>query len=259
MSHVHLQPPDADGIARLTFDHAGKRNALNVAMWRELRAHIETLASGPARAVVLAGAGGTFVAGGDIAEFTAFRFHPETLAAFHEDEVAPALEALWRCDVPLVAQIEGDCVGGGLEIAALCDVRIAAEGARLGVPIGRLGFPMAPREVDLVARAVGSAVLRELLLEGRLWDAHEAARRGILSRVVAAADVAREAWATAQRIAALAPQAARLNKRTLRAQAAGQLASRAERLPYYGYAASAEHREGIAAFLAKRPPRFDSP
>jgi len=259
VSHVHCLPPDANGIARLVFDHPGKRNALNVAMWRALRAHVAALQAGPARVVVLAGAGGTFVAGGDIEEFTAFRFHTQTLAAFHEDEVAPALDALWQCELPLIAQIEGDCIGGGLEIAALCDLRIAGASARLGVPIGRLGFAMAPREVDRVARAIGIKMLRELLLEGRLWSAHEAASRGIVSRVVADADVAAEVLTAAHRMAALAPQAARLNKRTLRAQVEDQLGTRAQREPFYAYADSAEHREGIAAFLAKRPPRFDPP
>lgn len=259
MSHVHCLSAGADGIARLIFDHPGKRNALNVAMWRALRSHLVALQAGSARVVVLAGAGGTFVAGGDIAEFAEFRFHSETLAAFHEDEVAPALDALWQCEVPLIAQIEGDCIGGGLEIAALCDLRIAGHGARLGVPIGRLGFAMAPREVDRVASAISINLLRELLLEGRLWSAHEAASRGIVSRVVADADVAAEVLAAAHRMAALAPQAARLNKRTLRAQAENRLGTRAQREPFYAYADSAEHREGIAAFLAKRPPRFDPP
>lgn len=259
MSHVHCLPPDADGIARLIFDHPDKRNALNVAMWRTLRTHLVNLQTGPARVVVLSGAGGTFAAGGDIEEFTEFRFHPRTLAAFHEDEVAPALDTLWQCELPLIAQIEGDCVGGGLEIAALCDLRIAGHGARLGIPIGRLGLAMAPREVDRVARAIGINLLRELLLEGRLWSAHEAASRGIVSRVVADADVAAEVLAAAHRVAALAPQAARLNKRTLRAQVEGRLGTRAQREPLYAYADSAEHHEGIAAFLAKRPPRFDSP
>lgn len=256
VSAVHLSPPDAQGIARLVFDHPGKRNALNVAMWRALRGHLATLQASAARAAVVCGAGGTFVAGGDIAEFVAFRFDAKSLAAFHEDEVAPALAALWACEVPLVAQIEGDCVGGGLEIAALCDVRIAGAGARLGVPIGRLGFPMAPCEVDWMVRAIGAPLLRELLLEGRLWGAEEAARRGLVSRVVAEGDVAGEALATAQRMAALAPHAARLNKRTLRAQAEGRLATAAERRPFYDYAPGAEHREGIDAFLCKRPPDF---
>jgi enoyl-CoA hydratase/carnithine racemase len=201
------------------------------------------------RAVIVCGADGHFAAGADIAEFPEFRFAPDTLRDYHENVIAPALQAVLDCDIPLIAQIEGACVGGGLEIAACCDLRIAARDVRLGVPIARLGFPMAPGELAVVRRVVSDALLRELLLEARLLDAEAALARGLLHRV--ADDAPAEGWATAERIAALAPQAARLNKRSLRALAAGGL-SEHERAAHFGYADTAEHRQGIAAFLHSR-------
>jgi len=260
---ITLAAADARGIARLTISHPGKLNALNLAMWGQLRAVFEALAADPAppRVVVLRGAGGHFVAGADIAEFPQFRFDAATLAAYHEDVVAPALRALYACAIPLVAQIEGPCIGGGLEIAAGCDIRLAGPDARFGVPIARLGFPMAPAEVELVAAAIGPALLRELLIDARLLDADEALRRGLVSRVIGgdAQALTAEVARTAERIAALSPQALRLNKQVLRAFAgrgAGGGSSRDDRLPHYGYADSAEHREGLRAFLEKRPPAW---
>jgi enoyl-CoA hydratase/carnithine racemase len=90
------------------------------------------------------------------------------------------------CDVPLIAHIEGACIGGGLEIAACCDLRLCEPASRFGVPIARLGFPMAPAEVEIVSNVVGPTLLRELLIEARLLGAAEAQARGVVTRVVAA-------------------------------------------------------------------------
>lgn len=258
--HVHLHPEDADGIARLQFSHPGKLNALSVQMWRDLRALMEGLNAlhpdaGP-RVVVVQGEGGSFVAGADIEEFPDFRFDAQTLAHYHEEVVAPALSALLDCERPLVAQIEGACVGGGLEIAACCDLRICGQSSRFGVPIAKLGFPMAPLEIEIVARVIGETTLRELLLDARVLGAAEAHQRGLVTRVVADDAVATEALSTAQRIARLSPQALRLNKRALRQFARSLGSSRDERDPHYAYAPSAEHREGLAAFNEKRPAQF---
>ncbi len=256
--HVQFDAPDAAGIARLTLSNPGKLNALSVAMWRELRAQVARLSTqgDGVRVVVVAGEGGQFASGGDIEEFPQFRFSADTLARFHEEDVRPALQALLDCDLPLVAQIDGACIGGGLEIAACCDIRIAGAGARFGVPIAKLGFPLAPAELEIVAAVIGPTLLRELLIEARVLGAQEALARGLVTRVVADGDVAAEAQATAVRIAALSPQALRLNKRALRQFTHGARSSHAERAPHYAYAASDEHREGLAAFNQKRTPRF---
>jgi enoyl-CoA hydratase/carnithine racemase len=241
------------------------------AMWQQIRSAIDSCLRptdkdlAPIRCIIVRGEAGHFCAGGDISEYPDFRFTEASLRAFHEELVAPALQALLDCDIPLVAQIEGNCMGGGLEIAACCDIRIAGQGAQFGAPIAKLGLPMAPREAAIVVRAVGELTAREMLLEARSFSAAQMQERGFLSRVVADADVAGEAQATAERISALSPQAARLNKQVLRAflqdnsaiaqaeraQAATQCIANA-----YQYADSFEHREGIAAFMEKRKPHF---
>jgi enoyl-CoA hydratase len=246
---------DAQGIARITLCNPGKLNALSAVMWRELREAVAALASDAAtRVIVVAGEGGHFASGGDIEEFPHFRFDAVSLARFHEQDVLPALLALRDCELPVVAAIEGACVGGGLEIAACCDIRLCSSNARLGVPIAKLGFPMAPAELEIVAAVVGPTVLRELLIEGRVLNAEEAAARGLVTRIVA--DVHSAAEETAQRIAALSPQALRLNKRALREFTTPALSQAAQRAAHYAYAPSQEHREGLAAFNEKRLPRF---
>ena len=250
-------PIDAGGIVRVCISHPAKLNALSVAMWRELRQAFEALSTTgcAARVVVLHGEGGHFAAGGDIEEFPQFRFDEHSLRSFHEDTVAPALQALLDCPLPVIAQIEGACVGGGLEIAACCDIRIAGASSRFGIPIARLGFPLAPLEAQMISRVLPLPLLRELLLEARLMDAAEALARGVVNRVVADEQVAHEAERSAQRMALLSPQAARLNKTTLRQLAEGGPTPE-QRSAHYAYADSAEHREGLAAFLEKRPARF---
>jgi enoyl-CoA hydratase/carnithine racemase len=229
-------------------------------MWRELRDCFRQVQADPdVRCAIVSGENGSFCAGGDIAEYPSFRFDPQSLRRFHEDEVWAALAAMLACEVPVIARIEGACMGAGLEIACCCDIRIAGGGARFGAPIGRLGFPMAPRELQLVAARAGESTLREMLLEGVQLDAREMKARGFLHRVVPNEDLALEVDASAERVAQLAPQAARMNKRMLR-----RLAGQAPGTPLpedvlaraYDYATSAEHREGISAFLEKRSPRF---
>jgi enoyl-CoA hydratase/carnithine racemase len=252
--HIRLQLDDA--VARVTLCNPAKFNAMSRAMWRELRQVFTGLQGhSEARAVVVAGEGGHFCAGGDIAEYTDFRFHPEGLRDFHENDVWGGLSAMLSCDLPVIAQIEGNCMGAGVEIASCCDIRLAGQGARFGAPIAKLGFPMAPREAELVAREVGLVTARQMLLEAAVLDAPTMLARGFLHTVSPDADLPAEVQQRALRVTRLAPQAARLNKQALRMLAGGQGVE--SLLPTaYDYADSAEHREGIAAFLAKRPPNF---
>ena len=139
---VHFQPGGGDGVARVVLDNAGKLNAIDIAMWHEVRRVFDELQALPQsdapRAVILAGAGGNFASGGDINEFASFRFDEAQLHDFHEQTVAPALHAMLACDIPLFAQIDGACIGGGFEIAACCDIRICGEASRFGAPIAKL-------------------------------------------------------------------------------------------------------------------------
>jgi enoyl-CoA hydratase/carnithine racemase len=264
---VLLRPADDAGIVRVTLRHDGRLNAMTRVMWRELRAVFERIqADAAARCVLLEGEGAAFCAGGDISEYPAFRFDAARLRDFHENEVWGGLSAMLACDVPIVAVIRGACMGAGVEIASCCDIRVAETHARFGAPIARLGFPMAPREAALVASRVGDATARQMLLEAAVLDAPQMLARGFLSRVVTADVLMDEAQATADRIARLAPQAARLTKQTLRGvfeskvaettSGKARAAMNVDSSDPYAYADSAEHREGIAAFLDKRRPRF---
>ena len=266
--HVLLTRDDADArVAVVTLCHRAKFNAMSRAMWRELKDVFTRLQASPdARCVLLKGEGEHFCAGGDIAEYPDFRFDAASLRAFHEDEVWGGLQAVLDCDLPIVAAISGNCMGAGVEIASCCDIRVAADDARFGAPIARLGFPMAPREAQLVARVAGEATAREMLLEAAVLGAPEMKARGFLHRVEPPGEMLAHVRERAQRIAALAPGAARLNKRTLRAifmsnrppalDGQAQAAMKNVVFTAYDYADSAEHREGIAAFIDKRAPRF---
>lgn len=249
---------DFDGaLARVRLSHHGKFNAMSRAMWRSLREVFLALqAHQGVRCVLLSGSDGHFCAGGDIAEYPSFRFDESALRTFHEEEVWGGLSAMLACDLPIVAQIEGNCMGAGLEIASCCDLRIASDSARFGAPIARLGFPMAPREAALVADAVGDLTAREMLLGAAVLDASQMLQRGFLNQVLSQDSLVVEVERRLQVMLGLAPRAARMNKQTLRTHV-----RRAVTWPVaedsYRYADTPEHREGIEAFLAKRSPHFD--
>jgi enoyl-CoA hydratase/carnithine racemase len=256
---ITFQPAADDGVARVLLAHPGKLNAIDIAMWRALRTLFETLQALPIaeapRAIVVSGADGQFASGGDIVEFANFRFDEARLHDFHEHIVAPALHAMLNCDIPLFAQIEGACIGGGFEIAACCDIRVCGASSRFGAPIAKLGFPMAPGELELLVTVAGAATLREMLLEARLFDAARALQLGLVHAVAADDAVAAQTLQRARHAATLSPQAARINKRTLRQIAAGG-PSAEHRRAHFDYADSAEHREGVTAFIEKRPAQF---
>jgi enoyl-CoA hydratase/carnithine racemase len=245
-------------VAQVVLRHRSRMNAMTRAMWRQLRqAFLQFQADPRVRVVVVRGEDGHFCAGGDIAEYADFRFQSESLRDFHENDVWGGLSAMLACDVPIVAQIEGNCMGAGLEIASCCDLRLASEDARFGAPIARLGFPMAPREAALVARAVGESTARAMLLAARVFDAPALLARGFLHELLPASALAGSAQELAAQMSALAPQAARANKRTLR-ELAPQAPEALERLvaSAYDYADCSEHREGVSAFMQKRRPHF---
>ena len=252
---------NSDFLATVTLSHPGKFNAMSRAMWRELRAAFEGIQQRrDVRCVLVRGENGHFCAGGDISEYAGFRFDAASLRDFHENDVWGGLQAMLDCDAPIVAQIEGNCMGAGVEIASCCDMRVATDSARFGAPIARLGFPMAPREAALVMRAVGELTAREMLLSAAVMDAAEMKQRGFLNQVLAADALDDAVQERIHRIQQLAPQAARLNKASFRALAHVPPAQEAINLiaTAYDYAASTEHREGIVAFMEKRPPAFSA-
>ncbi len=240
-------------VVTVIISHAARFNAMSRLMWRVLRTEFERLQnSTDVRCVVIRGEGAHFCAGGDISEYSSFRFEESSLRDFHENDVWGALNALLACDVPMVAHIEGNCMGAGVEIASCCDLRLASSGARFGAPIAKLGFPMAPREAELLTRELGLTTVRQMLLEAALFDAQEMHLRGFVSRVFEPVELAQEVARTARRIADLAPQAARANKQVIRALSSPFCIVDAFENSPYSYASSLEHRAGIQAFVDKQ-------
>jgi enoyl-CoA hydratase/carnithine racemase len=247
-----------DSIATVTLTNPGRRNAIDARMWGELARVMSMLSADTAlRCVVLRGAEGHFAGGADITEFPQLRSDRARLLHYHGEVIAPALEAIEACLHPTIAAIEGVCVGGGLEIACRCDLRIADAAARLGVPIHRLGFPMAPIELAGLIAVAGRATALELLLEGRLLTAEEASLRRLVTRVCAAGELEHALADSIAHVQAGAPLAARINKALVRRLAALGSALDADDLELaFSYHDSDDHREGIAAFLEGREPQF---
>lgn len=244
-------------IATVTLVNEDKRNALTGQMLRELKTVFDALSNDASlRCVIVRGAGNAFAAGGDIGEFARLRNTLERARAYHEQWAAPAMIAIRDCTHPTIAAIHGPCIGGGLEIACACDIRIAAADARFGVPINRLGFSMAPAELEIVLAVAGPATTLELLLEGRIIEAAKARRRGLVTRVVANDALDAEVQATALRIAAGAPLVARAHKRLVRRLQRATPLSEAELIASYDWLESDDYREGLAAFAERRTPKF---
>jgi len=246
------------GIATVTLHNPTKLNAVNAAMWRGLSAAMARIAADDSvRCVIVRGAGeNAFAAGGDIEEFRSVRATVDDALHYHEDLVASALNAIRDCAVPTVAAIRGACVGGGLEIAGCCDIRIAGESARFGAPINRLGFSMYPGEMAGLLALVGPAVVLEILLEGRILDAREALQKGLLTRVVDDERVFEEAAVSAERIRAGAPLVARWHKQWIARLLDDRPLTAEEKRASFAFLDTQDYAEGLAAFLDKRPPRF---
>jgi enoyl-CoA hydratase/carnithine racemase len=245
-------------FATVTLDSPGKLNAISESMWQALARTFAAAAQEPLlRAVVIRGAGHNFAAGADIDEFERVRGDAASGRRYHLETIANALDAIAACPVPVVAAIEGVCVGGGLEVAVACDLRIAADNARIGAPVGRIGFPLALPELVPLVRLVGPGVASELLLEGRLLDAQEAAARGLVTRVAPAERFEDELQNCMTRIAAGSPRAARENKANIRRLAAnGGRYTEHDLDQSFGFLESEDYREGVAAFFGKRPAQF---
>ncbi len=249
---------ERDGpIATVVLNRPEKLNAMTKPMWRRLGEVMCALSADDGlRCLVLRGSGGrAFSPGNDIGEFETDRSNPEQAKAYgalmHETNTA-----LRDCRHPTLALIEGICVGGGLEIAALCDLRICQESSRFGVPINRLGLVMAHPEIEALVGLVGRAVALEILLEGRVFDAAEAKDKGLVTRVVPDDRIEAEAYGAARRIAAGAPLVARWHKRFVKRLEDPTPLSEAERDEGFACYATEDFQIGYRAFLDKVVPAF---
>lgn len=244
-------------IVWLRFNRPDKLNAFDAAQWERLRAVFTELDGDETiRCILLTGADArAFSAGADIAELQETAADP-SLQRRYGDLTRAAIGSIAACRHPVVAVISGLCVGGGLVVAINCDLRICGAGARFGVPVKRLGLAMPLAEEKALVDLVGPANALEILLEGRLFEAQEAQRMGLVNRVVQDSVLVEEATATAQRIAEGAPLVARWHKKFVRRLLDPTPLTRAELDESLACFATEDFRTGVEAFLAKTQPSF---
>lgn len=243
------------GVAALLFDRPAARNAMTWAMYAQLIAHCERLAADASvRVVTLRGAGGqAFVAGTDIAQFLAFETGEEGLA--YERRIDACIGQLEALPMPTVAIVEGWAVGGGLAIATACDFRIAATGARFGVPIARtLGNCLSIANVARLVAAFGPQRVKRMLMRAEMLSSDEALACAYLQHCCAADRLDAAADALVAELAALAPVTQRVSKAALRRLTVDGLPEGDDLIRQaYG---SADFREGVCAFVQRRPPQW---
>ena len=250
---VHLQVEGA--IASVTFDRPAARNAMTWSMYESLMAICEQLrVDESVRVVRFRGAGGeAFVAGTDIAQFQSFQSGEDGVA--YERRIDACIALLASLPMPTVAVVEGWAIGGGLAIATACDIRIATPGTRFGVPIARtLGNCLSVTNVARLVAAFGRPRVQRLLLAAELLSTEEAQQAGYLADVVPPAEVNAAADRWCSKLAALAPVTQAVSKETLERLLVREL-PQAEDLIRRCYG-SADFREGVTAFVAKRPPAW---
>lgn len=249
---------ERDGpIATITLNRPEKLNALTRTMWQRLGEVARGVgAMDDVRCVILRGAGDqAFSPGNDISEFPSERSNVEQ-ARRYGAIMHSTIEALWALPQPVLAMIKGICVGGGLEIASLADLRICGVSSRFGAPINRLGLVMAYAEIKCLIDLVGESNALEILLEGRIISASEARHKGIVNRVVPDPQVEQEVMASAERIADGAPLVARWHKKFIRRLRQGSPLSPTEIEEGFACFETEDFQIGYKAFLAKEKPRF---
>ncbi|QZY30103.1 enoyl-CoA hydratase/isomerase family protein [Nocardioides coralli] len=256
--HLRVERP-SDGVVLLTLDNPDQRNAMSDQMTESWVAAIDELSEDrTVRAVVVTGAGSAFCSGGDTSWIAS---EPDAGVDRLRDRMLPFYRA-WlsvrRLEVPTIAAVNGAAIGAGLCLALACDLRYAASGARLGAPFVRLGMHPGMAGTYLLPEAVGSAHARDLLLTGRVVEADEAYRMGLVSRVLEPTTFLDDVLATAREVAATAPVASRLTTLALRDGGHADLETclQWEALAQPVTLATEDLQEGIAAAREKRPPRF---
>ncbi len=248
-----------DGVGRITFDNQGKRNALTYEMWQGLPVVLDDFASDDGvRVIVLAGAGGkAFSAGADISQFEKQRSSEDAIAVYNE-AVAEATNALAGARKPLIARIDGFCIGGGLGVAMCCDLRIAAADSRFGIPAAKLGLGYKLNGLKYLIDVVGPSAAMEILFTARQFDAEEAFAMGLVNRVVAPEEVGAFVDDYARTIAENAPLTVLAAKTVVREAVkdpdARDLALCQKVVD--DCFASEDYKQGRTAFMEKRKPEF---
>jgi enoyl-CoA hydratase len=242
-------------VGTITLNRPDARNALNSELMDELSGAIDSFEADPKiRCVIITGSEKTFAAGADIKEMAGKGFSE----VYREDFVTRNWERVARTRKPVIAAVAGYALGGGCELAMMCDFIIAADNARFGQPEINLGIGPGGGGTQRLTRAIGKAKAMEMCLTGRMMDAAEAERAGLVARVVPLAQLQQEANATAKKIASAALPALLMVKECVNAAFETPLSQgiRFERRLFHALFATAEQKEGMAAFIEKRKPAF---
>ncbi len=247
----------AGALATVILNRPEKLNALTKSMWQKLGETFVSLSEADdLRCVILHGAGErAFSPGNDIKEFKKERYNIETARAYGTI-MRSTLQAIESCRPPVIAMIQGVCVGGGLEIASVCDMRICSESSRFGIPVNRLGLVMSLPELKGLVNLVGRATAFEMLLEGEIFDAAKAKKIGLINRVVADDGLEQEVEETANRIAKGAPLVARWHKKFINRLADPTPLTEEEIEEGYACFGTQDFKIGYRAFLDKTEPKF---
>ncbi|MBB5572427.1 MULTISPECIES: enoyl-CoA hydratase-related protein [Rhizobium] len=252
-----LRATCSDAIGTLTIDNPGRKNAITAAMWRAIPQAIRLLTDkAQAHVIIIRGAGQDFSTGADISEFDSLRKDAETAVAYEALNSA-AFTAIRHCRVPTIAAIRGICYGGGFGIAAACDLRVAAEGARFSVPAVRLGIAYPADAVQDIVNALGPQMARVTLFTGAQMSTDKMVAAGFLLEEITTDAFDDEVSALARAIAANAPIALHASKLAVRAviEQDSDLLREAEVIGAETFD-SADYAEGRAAFAARRKPHF---
>jgi enoyl-CoA hydratase/carnithine racemase len=246
-----------DLVATVTLHNPDKRNALSGHMWRHLGVIFSELAVDETlRCIVLRGAGDTaFASGADISTFEKERHDVASARAFGQ-MAHETMQAISECPHPIVASIKGACVGGGLEIAALCDMRICGQSARFGIPAKQLGLTIGLTELPGLLAIAGPSVTLEILLEGRIFGADEALQKRLVNRVVPDNAVDNEVLETTRRISDGAPLVARWHKKFVKSLSTSPNVNPDAIDESYACFDTEDFQIGFRAFLAKTKPKF---
>lgn len=250
---VKVEIHDRVGLIRLNRPQA--LNAISIQLVSDLSAALDALeADRSIGCLVLTGSERAFAAGADIKEMQNFTY-PDT----YLDDFITSWERLSRTRKPIIAAVGGVALGGGCELAMMCDFILAADNARFGQPEIRLGVMPGSGGTQRLARFVGKSKAMEMCLTGRMMDATEAERCGLVSRIVPAADLVEEALKVAAQIAAMSLPVAMMTKESVNRAFETSLAEgiRFERRVFQSQFALADQKEGMAAFVAKRPAEFN--
>jgi enoyl-CoA hydratase/carnithine racemase len=247
-----------DGIVTVGLNRPDKHNAISYAMWSAFARLMPVLADDDEVDVVIVRgtSGGPFSAGADISEFTTLRSGPDGARRYSE-AVAAGERAIIEFPKPTIALVQGFAIGGGTQVAVACDLRVCDTTATFGVTPAKLGIVYALASTARLVETVGAAWARWILLTGDLLDADQALRIGLVHEVLGPAEVEERAYALARMLSERARNSLTAGKALIERAFAGRLEEDAEVRDLYARSwTSAEYAEGVAAFLAKRPPDF---